>query len=94
MEDRDLRNQFDVLKRIENLTEGINNQMSRRSGSILKRYPITFAIIALFGIDAVSVGVKGILEKISIFHENPFLMLIFGLVILLVLGLLYKKLDK
>lgn len=94
MEDRDLRNQLDVLKRIENLAEGINTKMSMRSGSILKRYPITFAILALFGIDAVSVGVKGILEEISIFKDNPFLMLIFGLVILTVLGLLYKKLDK
>lgn len=94
MEDRDLRNQLDVLKRIENLAEGINTKMSARSGSILKRYPITFAILALFGIDAVSVGVKGILEEISIFKDNPLLMLIFGLVILTVLGLLYKKLDK
>jgi len=94
MEDRDLRNQFDVLKRIENLAEGINSQMSNRSSSVFKRYPITFAILALFGIDAVSVGIKGILEEINIFKENPILMLMFGLVILTVLGLLYKKLDK
>jgi hypothetical protein len=94
MEDRDLRNQLDVLKRIENLAEGINSQISKRGGSILKRYPITFAILALFGIDAVSVGVKGILEEINLFKDNPLLMLVFGLIILTVLGLLYKKLDK
>jgi hypothetical protein len=94
MQDKEFGDQLDVLKHIENLTEGINREMSKRSGSILKRYPITFALLALFGIDAVSVGVKGILGEISVFEENPVLMLAFGLLILTVLGLLYKKLDK
>lgn len=94
MEDRDIRSQFDVLKHIENLTEGINNKMSKRSVSVLKRYPVTFGILALFGVVSVSEGIKGLLGEVKIFNDSPLLMLIFGLTILLVLGLLYKKLDK
>ncbi len=60
----------------------------------MRRYPLSFALFALFGVVAVSEGVKGILETLGIFDGHPVYMLIVGLVILVITGSLYKKLDK
>ncbi len=67
--------------------------MNARSQFALKRYPLTVAVVALFGVVAVSEGIKGILESSGFLH-NPVHLLLVGLVILLILGSVYKKLEK
>ncbi|MBP9771593.1 MAG: hypothetical protein KBD16_01570 [Candidatus Pacebacteria bacterium] len=94
MEPNNTRDQLDVLRHIETLAEQMNAQMNARSKSILRRYPLTFALLALFGIVAVSEGAKGILEDVAVFKEHPLLMLVVGIVVLTTLGSLYKKLEK
>jgi hypothetical protein len=88
------RDQVDLLLHIERLAEDLNKRMSEHSRFALRRYPITFAILALFGVVAVSEGLKGFLERVTLLHENPSYMLILGLLILTILGLVYKRLDK
>ena len=87
------QNQLDILRHIETLTESINKTMGARSRSVLRRYPLTFILLALFGVAAVSEGIKGILELIG-FSNHPVYLFITGLLILTVTGALYKKLDK
>lgn len=94
MKEDNPRDQLDLLLHLERLTEELNRRMSSPGRFVLRRYPLTFTIAALFGVVAVSEGIKGILEKISIFKNEPFYLLAIGLIILLILGSIYKKLDK
>lgn len=84
---------IDVLMRLEDLSNKLNNIMAERAGSALQRYPLTFALLVLFGVVAVSEGVKGILETFNFAH-SPWILLCVGLLILVITGQLYKKLDK
>jgi hypothetical protein len=90
----DNKYEIDLLKRIERLTEEVNEMMMVRSKSVFTRYPLTFALLILFGVVAVGEGAKGILEQIPFFANSPLYLLAFGLIILIVTGTLYKKLDK
>jgi hypothetical protein len=93
MKNGDPRDYLDLLRHIESLAEEINNRMALRSRSIVRRYPVTFALLALVGIVAVSEGIKGFLEQIPYLQNSPLTLLFSGLVILAIVGSLYKKLK-
>lgn len=93
-ENNDKEISVDVLKHIENLSNKINELMKPKAHSILRRYPITFGILILFGVIALHEGLKGILEKYGLLEMNPWSLLIIGILILIVTGTIYKKLDK
>ncbi len=73
---------LDILKHVENLSEQINLKMASNTKSIFRRYPLTFALLVLFGVVAVTEGIKGVY------------LLFTGLLILIITGSVYKKLDK
>lgn len=87
-------NQLDLLRHIEKLTEEINSMVGQSGKSVFRRYPLTFAIMVLFGVIAVSEGAKGILKSTGILESNPWYLLLIGIVLLVLTGKLYKKLDK
>jgi hypothetical protein len=88
------KNYLDLLLHIERLTEEMNKRMAPHSQNAFKRYPLTFTLLGLFGVVAVSEGLKKILDGISFFQNSPFWLLITGLIILTILGSVYKKLSK
>lgn len=94
MKETDFKDQIDVLRHIENIALNIDKGMATRSRSILHRYPLTFIFLTLFGVVAVSEGVKGILEEIPLFNNHPFYTFYVGVFILVLTGSLYKKLGK
>jgi len=94
MNETDPKFEIDILKRVEGIVQEINNRMSGPGKSVFKRYPVTFTLLALFGVVAVSEGVKGIIESLGIFNGHPWYMLLTGLLILIFTGSLYKKLSK
>lgn len=94
MKENDPYNQLDLLRHVEVLTDKVNQLMSSKNESFVRKYPLTFALLALFGVVAVSEGIKGILEKIGLFQNQPLFLLVVGLVILTILGSLFKKLNK
>jgi hypothetical protein len=94
MQEPETKLELDILKNIEHLTERINGMMAKKGESAFRRYPLTFTMLVLFGVIAVSEGVKGVFDDLGIFAGHPWWLLILGLVILMVTGTLYKKLDK
>lgn len=90
----DPRDHIDLLKHIESITKEINETINKRGKFVFKRYPLTFALLILFGVVAVSEGVKGVLADFGILEGNPWELLFIGLAILIFTGTLYKKLDK
>jgi len=85
---------LDILRHIEVLSDKVNNIMALGTKSVFKRYPLTFTILILVGVVAVSEGVKHILLNMTFFGNHPWRLLFAGLVILIATGTLYKKLDK
>lgn len=85
---------LDILKHVEDLSNKVNVMVGLRTKSVLRRYPITFALIVLAGVVAVSEGLKGVVESFGIFEGHPWYLLFTGLIILVVTGTIYKKLDK
>lgn len=88
------KDQLDVLLQLERATAELNRLVSERGRSVLRRYPITFALLALFGVVMVSEGVKGILLTLGVLELGPWYLLGIGVVALTALGSVYRKLDK
>jgi hypothetical protein len=85
--------EIDLLHQVESLTQEVNSLMQGKGRTVLARYPLTFSLLALFGVIAVGEGAKGVLAELGIFDGHPVTLLVVGLVILVFTGTLYKKLD-
>ena len=88
------KEEIDLLKKVEDLTVKANQIFGEKSKNVFLRYPMTFALLILFGVTMVSQGVKDLLMEIHFLKNNPFVMLGIGLFILIITGTLYKKLKK
>lgn len=86
--------QINLLQKIEELTAKINQTLGEKSRNVFSRYPLTFALLILFGVTLVTQGVKDLLIQISFFENKPLTMLTAGLLVLVFTGTLYKKLKK
>lgn len=60
---------------------------------VFERFPLLFTLLATFGFVATLYGFEGIIDSIDLFSENPFILLLAGLAMLLFTGTLYKKLG-
>jgi hypothetical protein len=89
-----MNSDIDILKRIEELTARVNQAFAEKSRHVFARYPLTFALLILFGVIMITQGIKDLLLEIPFFQEKPFFMLLFGLIVLIITGTLYKKLKK
>ena len=85
---------IDILRHIEHLSDQINRIMAGSAKPVLRRYPLTFALLIVFGVVAVSEGTRGVLQSFGLFNNHPWYLLVTGLFILVVTGTLYKKLDR
>lgn len=88
------KEELDILKRVEDMTIKINQLFNEKGKSVFSRYPLTFAILIVFGVTMVTEGMKGLLSEIVFFQSNPLIMFIVGLFILIITGTVYKKLGK
>ena len=85
---------LDLLKKVEQLTAKLNQIFSEKGKSVFSRYPLTFALLVVFGVSMVMEGIKGLLKEIEFLKNAPLMMLLSGMIILIFTGTLYKKLDK
>jgi hypothetical protein len=88
------KDQIDLLKKVEELTARLNKIFGEKGKSVFSRYPLTFALLVVFGVTMVSQGIKDLLFRITFLHNQPWIMLGVGIVVLLVTGTLYNKLNK
>lgn len=61
--------------------------------TVLKRYPILFALVVTIGVAATILGLEQILLTIPLFIEHPWILFLLGVGILAITGTLYKKLH-
>ena len=88
------KEEIDILKKLEDLTARINQLFSEKGKNVFSRYPLLFALLIVFGVTMVTEGMKDLLSKVALFQNSPLVMLLMGLLVLIITGTLYKKLEK
>ena len=85
-----------MVKVIASVTEKEKRLIKNLNGKKLsahQRYPFLFTLLGTFGLVSVFYGFEGIIDRIKLLSNNPVILLIFGLSLLILTGTLYKKLD-
>lgn len=74
-----------LLQREEQTVTKIRN-------SYVKKFPWLFTIAGAFGIVATFYGFEKLIDKVDLFVNNPWILLVTGLVTLAITGTFYNKL--
>ncbi len=85
---------LDILKHLEDLSTKVNGMMEVHTKAVFVRYPLTFGLLILAGVVAVSEGIRGVMDSFVLFQEHPWYMIAAGVLILIFTGTLYKKLEE
>ena len=88
------KEELDLLKKAEEATDEINKYFHKKGKSVFNRYPVIFALVVVVGATLMSQGIKGLLFEIPLLNNSPLLMFLLGILLLIITGTLYKKLDK
>jgi len=87
----------DQLKKVNETVQTAQGQFERiveRPRKTLERFPSLFLLLTTMGIVLVMFGFERFFDNIPFFHNNPTIMILLGLGILVFTGRLYKKLDS
>jgi hypothetical protein len=68
-------------------------EIIKRRNSVFARFPLLFTLLGAFGLVATNYGFTRIIDKMPLLANNPFITLAVGLMTLILIGALYKKLD-
>ncbi len=83
----------DPIQQMEALVREVHDVIGARSKPVLKRYPLTFAILLVFSLSAISYGFEIIVEHIAFFDRHPWTLLVGGVLLLFITGSLYRWLE-
>jgi hypothetical protein len=73
--------------------EKLVRQALTRRESLAQRFPLIFGLTATFGLVSVLYGFEKLIDRVELFVNNPWILLVFGIALLLVTGAAYKKLN-
>lgn len=85
---------INILKHLEDLSNQINKTMETKTKNVFSKYPITFGVLILVGVVSLHEGIKGILKEFGFLNISPWYLFSLGIILLLITGTIYKKLDK
>jgi len=71
----------------------IETHVSPLRQSVLRRYPVLFSILGIFGVATTYYGFEKILSQYAVLQSHPWLILLLGLSVLTFTGHLYKRLH-
>jgi hypothetical protein len=57
------------------------------------RYPLLFGLTATFGLVSVLYGFEKLIDRVELFVNNPWILLVIGVLLLLATGAAYRKLN-
>lgn len=81
------------LSTIREKEKAVAQKINNEKEHAIERFPLLFTLLGSFGLVSVFYGFEGIIERIELFSDNPIILLIFGLLLLVFTGTLYKKLG-
>lgn len=71
----------------------IKERLGRERQRVFERFPLLFTLLGSFGLVATFYGFEGVIDKIDVFRDNPYLLLGTGIIVLIITGSLYKRLQ-
>lgn len=73
--------------------KAVAQKLSEKRENVFQRFPLLFTLMGTFGLVATFYGFEGLIDKIELLANNPFILLGVGLTALILTGTLYKKLG-
>ena len=73
------------------MIKNLHDEAGKYTKPVLNRYPLLFAFLLTFSLAAVLHGFDLVTDKIPLFEEKPWILIIINIISLLFTGTLYKK---
>lgn len=68
--------------------------IKRKKEAVFERFPLLFTLLGTFGLVATFYGFERLIDAIPLFANNPFILFVTGIIVLLFTGTLYQRLGK
>ncbi len=68
-------------------------RMVDERGRVQTRFPLLFGLLITFGFVSILSGFQKLIDSVDLFTNNPWILFVTGLVILILSGAAYKKLN-
>lgn len=81
------------MKKQPSLIQREEQTVTKIRDSYVEKFPWIFAIAGAFGIVATFYGFEKLIDKVELFVNNPWILLVTGLVTLAITGSFYNKLK-
>jgi len=81
------------MKKIESAGLSFTGKMRSVRENAFTKFPLIFVLLSSFGLVATFYGFEKVIDQIPLFTNNPFMILVTGIGVLLFTGALYKKLS-
>ncbi|MBP9852811.1 hypothetical protein KBC77_02365 [Candidatus Saccharibacteria bacterium] len=81
------------MSKLPKIEKQIVKDAVREQRVLNRKFPLSMALLASFGLVCLFYGFEHIIEKTPFLVERPLLMVVLGLGCLFVTGQIYKKLD-
>ena len=79
------------LETISHQEERIIRLLRQEQKQARDKFPLVYALVATFGLVAIASGFSKLTERIGFFEENPDILLLVGIIILIITGAVYRK---
>jgi hypothetical protein len=81
------------LSPFNQMEEKFIKKISENSAKAQSRFHLFYALLATFGLISVFYGFEKLIDRVDFFVDQPWVLLLIGLLILGITGRLYQKLD-
>lgn len=82
-----------VEERTIAVTKTVDGYVMPVRNTIFKRYPVFFTLLVTFGVSATFLGIEQVLLQYELLRDQPLLILLAGITVLVFTGRLYKTLG-
>lgn len=72
--------------------ERLLHSLAERRDRLSSRFPLIWAMGATFGLVAILYGFEKLIDRVDLFVDKPWILLVTGVVVLVITGSTYKKL--
>lgn len=96
MADKDTPNQNTTKGKLDQLTaqeEKILRLLREERSRVKQKFPLAYALFATFGLVAVISGFNKSIDHVPFLKENPYILIIAGITILILTGTAYRRLS-
>lgn len=91
---RQISMEKDPILEIERMIKDIHDNVSHYTNPVLRKYPLIFAFLVTFSFAAILHAFELITDETPIIKEHPYYLMLAGVLVLILTGTLYKKLEK